>query len=234
MDSLPQEILEYILDYVPLAERIQKRLVNKRFRDLIPGFYLTFDEENNLKNQLSVLGSLMIIPKIVKKKLKNSVNYLYFRILDRQTRIAKYKLRLTTYLDDEHILVRRELFLDENEEFSKMDDIDEADCSDGIKKLLSSVQNIIKITRNDQLWIEDTILYWKETVKLYFNNPVKLRIESMKSYESLLESYEYTYVNSLMEKNHSFIFEILGEKLKMITPNRRDEYIDLLLFILFK
>ena len=83
VNGVPNEILDYILDYIPLRERIQKRLVCKRFRDVTPSWTFDFDESDTLKKLFIEQATIINIPYLCDDKdslimLKFKIFILYF------------------------------------------------------------------------------------------------------------------------------------------------------------
>lgn len=236
MNGVPNEILDYILDYIPLRERIQKRLVCKRFRDVTPSWTFDFDESDTLKKLFIEQATIINIPYLCDDK--DSLIMLKFKIFDTINLKYRHEINIgfhNTFHIRPQTIINRYILVDDNLVFSHLDDLDDHLYFEGVKKLICSVRNILTLSseKGYSLRIDNELFDWTfRTLEYYFQNSKENTIPEF--FKSLVTSEHVEYVEKLLNTNLENINHILSTRLEKINPLRRRKYIELLFSILFK
>jgi len=244
MNTLPQEILNEILDYLSLSERLEKRIVCKRFRDIIVP--LSLDKKNLylLRECLFELGAIVNLQYMLKKHIHLHQSFI-LECISNISGIVFHKVKFEIYRaqmdmnQDVHTIIRREILVDSQNRFTEYDDIDGTNYYDGMKKLLCNIRDFFIISNNSNVIIHHnyTPFDWKEEVKKLFDTPLEKTIHVMQANEKILDISDYNYIHNLFQKNSKIIFDILGDQLERIAQRverrKRREYIDFLFSVLF-
>lgn len=167
MDLLPPEILEWILEYIPLRDRIRCRLVCHKFNQVIPNYHLI--KMDNLRKEFCKFGALQIVSDA---RVKNYYGSFPLGVVDSENNNI-HRINIVWYSChvENRVVVRREIYADWNSMFSVMDDNDEFTHRDGIDKVKCSIRNLLllqtpgcKLKRFDDTkegteikWIDQTI-----------------------------------------------------------------------------
>lgn len=155
METLPREILNEVLEWLPLQNRIQTRLVSKKFRDATPSFQL----ENPLlvKEKVTELDGFVELSRLQMPHMHSpyflpqrfSFEIIYDDYLHKNTIVRISMDRGSNGLTH----VCREFVKDKDHEFILMDDVDGVQYFEGIKKLYCNIRDLLKITIKRRLYL---------------------------------------------------------------------------------
>jgi len=212
MDFVPREILNEILDYLTLTERIQCRLVCKKWKHITPSFQI--DQPLLVKEKLFELLAMRILsslsPPIYGYRLQNYIHSHDFKIS--QCEIFVTKVRLT--LVDENNM-RREIYRDDGYLFSEYDNIDGVSHKEGIRKAFCNLRDLIKITNMDScrsLYYEDQIIFDRNyDLSKIFYDPMWITNTTLNTIFNLTNEKDYWWFVERWNENHNCIFDILKD-----------------------
>lgn len=241
MQTLPNEMLNEILNWLPLRERIMSRLVCKIFRDMTPKFDV--QDLNSIKENLFELFAyigLSHIPTNIPFYLPQSFKF----VIRDETRFRTYiKIDLgrstphtmNTLGNPNTQLVARQIILDTNYEFTEMDDLDGIACHEGFNKLFSNVKSLLKISMKEyqSLIFNDThelnCRWMFQSLLLRTSIITNHTLEQLKFY---LTAYDY----HCAEQNWNSKFKIITQYLEPLYKhcNRKEELTLLLWLYLFE
>jgi hypothetical protein len=223
MNQLPDEILEVILDYISMDERLEKRLVCKRFRDIVPSIPF-----KPYKKCILELSALLVLPDLIYRNIKSCLQTLLMEVIDPEERWI-CKVNFIIYNDRRtqegplFTMVRREIVCDKDKKFEQYDDLDEYNYYDGIMKLLCGIYNILSISEEYQSQIyhrRDNILDWKPKTKEFLNSPFENSILIMERYKTILDTKDYHQIQEMIYKNINHILDL------NIPESKKNEYLN--------
>lgn len=213
MQFVPQEILNEILEYLPLKERILSRRVCRKWRDITPCFAI--ENPVLLKENLFELIGMFILsslcPPIYGYALHNSyINIYDFEIRDGSKIITK--VRMTSHADHD---LRRKIFEDWEYLFTKMDYIDGIPLSRKLIKAFSNIRDLIKITQMDperKLYYGSQVIFDNQfnLYKIFFD-PMWITNQTLKTFNYLTEDKDYDWFCSHWNDNHHSIHDCLKD-----------------------
>lgn len=223
MDFVPREILNEILDYLPLTERIQCRRVCKKWNNITPSFKI--DQPLLVKEKLFELLGLRILssltPPIYGYRLHMYIHSHEFEIRYSETEITNFqknsdlitKVRLTL---DHQTNIRREIYRDTDFLFSEYDNIDGVSHKEGIRKAFCNLRDLIKITNMDshrKLYYNDKVIFDRNhDLSKMFYDPMWITNTTLEKIFILTEEKDYWWFVERWNENHNCIFEMLKDK----------------------
>jgi hypothetical protein len=234
MDFLPLEILNHILNYLPLKDKLEKRVVCKKFNQLLPNLQISSRELDILRDAFYEMGSLCLIPELLNRNFTRQINDIRLEITkNNQTQQLIY---IDTYPESTHILIRRQIIVDVGNQFFKLDDLDPYPFYEGIKKLFHCIKNILSLTKNtDHLIFKNNnqIIEWKQTLMPYLIEPFASSLHLMRKYDELLENpADYDFIGSNQYLIYEKIDSILQSRIKKIGNHQIKECLQILFEIL--
>jgi len=203
MEFVPREILNEILDYLPLAERIKCRRVCKRWTSITPSFQIP--QPIVIKEKVFELLALRILSSPDLDIYIPFIVSLNFEI--KKGNVLFTKLRLT--MNGEKVIYK-----DEHNLFSDLDFKDGLGYSEGIKKIFCNFRDLIKIANmhsESALYYEEKMIYDQH---YDFSN---IFYDPMITHTTLLNIYlttdgvELEWFVDRWNNNYNFIFDSLKE-----------------------
>jgi hypothetical protein len=92
MDTLPDEILKEILDYLDLEEKLEKRIVSKRFEELIPKIFSNPEERLLVYELKTKIGILEIFSQPLFEYLYENNDLIIEKLDDNMKKLLTLKL----------------------------------------------------------------------------------------------------------------------------------------------
>jgi hypothetical protein len=209
MEDLPEEIIDYILDFLPLQKRLNTRLLNKRFRDA------TFCIEIGNKIEKNSIFELWGF-EILKFLFETSFGDWTFQIYDKRGKIRFYSKMCYCEGDG---LARIIITDDLEEKFDTYDLSDGVSYKEGLRKLYCNSRDILKMTINSN-----------SLLKCCGENYSIQKIIDVINKNVYTPGYEwFEGAEESVRKN----MEILGNVKSMLSSTRKKEELERLLWMRF-
>jgi hypothetical protein len=213
MEFVPREILNEILNYLPLAERIRCRRVCKRWASITPSYQI--QQPIVIKEKVFELLAMRILssldPAIYGYPLPNYNNSFNFEI--KKGNVLFTKVRLTTIIRGDENNVMREIFKDDHNLFSDLDYKDGIAYSQGIKKTFCNFRDLIKITNmysESELYYEGKMIYNKHyDFSKIFYDPMWITNTTLEKIYLMTNEVDHRWFVERWNNNHNMIFDML-------------------------
>jgi len=224
MEFVPREILNEILDYLPLAERIKCRRVCKRWTSITPSYQIP--QPIVIKEKVLELLALRILSSpdldiYHSPDLAYSVLSLNFEI--KKGNVLFTKVRLTMNGEKN---VMREIYKDEHHLFWDLDFKDGLSHSEGIKKIFCNFRDLIKIANmhsESELYYEEKMIYNQHyDFSKIFYDPMWITHTTLLNIYLMTDEVEQRWFVERWNNNYNFIFDSLKEVFSQTKIGRDD------------
>jgi hypothetical protein len=237
--ELPLEILNYILDFLDLRERIQKRRVCKKFRDRTPNILISRDELNLIHKYLMKSIILLNIPKFILQ------DPFHIEMIEKTSGEIKYKtqvyVKIVTLNPRKAIFVRKTLWVNDELYFRKLfhhyalefhynleEYLTEYDGYYGTRNLIYLIQNIFYLSNfsSHELRLNDQ--KFDRAFENYFDpDCVWKQLKELVDEEDLI-----SWINKFKSQNNK-IQTLLSKIFNIHNPSIINKYIQLCISVLF-